>query len=324
MAASPDLSVVIPCYNEGKNVYLLFGRLKKALDPLRKSYEIVYVDDGSSDDTFAFLKKIKQLDPSHVVIVKLRKNFGQTAAFDAGFKQARGKVFITIDADLQNDPDDIQLLLRKLDEGRNASTGEGGYDCVSGWRWQRKDPFLKKIASKLANGLRKSITKETIHDSGCSLKAYRRECFDDLTLYGEMHRYIPALLQWKGFRVGEVKVKHAERQFGKTKYGARRIFKGFMDLLVVKFWMQYSSRPMHLFGGIGLINLLVGGIAMIYLLYQRLVLHLGIGNRPLLFLSMLLIITGVQFLMFGIIGDIQVKSYYDQKKERNYSIEKVL
>jgi glycosyltransferase involved in cell wall biosynthesis len=311
----PDLSIVVPCYNEGKNVYLLFARIKKTLTQLRKSYEIIYVDDGSSDDTYAYLDKIKQLDPDHVVVVKFRKNFGQTAAFDAGFKQAKGKIIVTLDADLQNDPADIPLLLKKMDEG---------YDVVSGWRWQRQDPSGKKIASKLANRLRKSITKETIHDSGCSLKAYKRECFDDLTLYGEMHRYIPAILMWRGFKIGEVKVSHHERQFGKTKYSAARIFKGFMDLIVVKFWMQYSSRPMHLFGGIGLISSFLGFIIGLYLAFLKIVYHAGIGNRPLFMLSILLIIMGVQFILFGILGDIQVKNYYDQKKERNYAIEKVL
>jgi glycosyltransferase involved in cell wall biosynthesis len=310
-----DLSIVIPCYNEGKNVYLLFGRLKKSLEPLKKSYEIIYVDDGSTDDTISYLEKIKKLDPSHIVIVKFRKNFGQTAAFDAGFKQAKGAIIVTLDADLQNDPQDIPLLLKKMNEG---------YDVVSGWRSERKDPFMKKISSKFANALRKSITKETIHDSGCSLKAYKKECFDDLTLYGEMHRYIPAILMWKGFKIGEVKVKHYPRSHGKTKYGAMRIFKGFMDLIVVKFWMQYSSRPMHLFGGIGVLSSLLGFLIGVYLTFLKIVYNAGIANRPLLLLSILLLVMGVQFILFGILGDIMVKNYYDQKKERNYAIEKVM
>ncbi|MBU1975637.1 MAG: glycosyltransferase family 2 protein [Nanoarchaeota archaeon] len=310
-----ELSIVIPCYNEGKNVYLLYQRIKEAMRKIGKSYEIIYVDDGSHDDTLKYLKKVKNIAPNKTVIVKLRKNFGQTAALDAGFKQAKGKVFITMDGDLQNDPADIPKLLKKM---------ATGYDVVSGWRHARRDPFGKKIFSKMANSLRKSLTKEKIHDSGCSLKAYKRECFEDLNLYGEMHRYIPAILMWKGYRIGEVKVKHYARKYGKTKYNSIRLFKGFMDLLVVKFWMQFSGRPMHLFGGLGAIVSFLGFIIGLYLVYLKIFYKAGIMNRPLLLLVILLLIIGVQFLMFGIFGDILIKTYYDQKPGSSYSIEKIM
>jgi glycosyltransferase involved in cell wall biosynthesis len=309
-----DLSIVIPCYNEGKNVYILYGRLKKVLLSLKKTYEIIYIDDGSRDDTFAFLEKIRSLD-SNVRVVKFRKNFGQTAAFDAGFSLAEGKVIVSMDADLQNDPEDIPLLLGKMRQG---------FDVVCGWRADRKDPFLKKLTSKLANRVRKSFTKETIHDSGCSLRAYKKECFDGLTLYGEMHRYIPAILTWRGFKVSEVKVHHYPRQFGKTKYGAKRVLKGFLDLIVVKFWMQYSGRPMHLFGGLGFLTSFLGSLIGIYLAIMKFVYHQAIGNRPLLLLAVLLVIIGVQFIVFGILGDILIKTYYESNGKKNYLIEKIL
>lgn len=309
-----DISIVIPCYNEGKNVYVLFGQLKKVVLAMKKSYEIIYVDDGSTDDTYRFLEKIRSLDPN-VRVIKFRKNFGQTAAFDAGFSHAEGKVIISMDADLQNDPQDIPRLIEKMREG---------FDVVCGWRADRDDPFMKKFTSRIANKVRKSLTKETIHDSGCSLRAYKKECFDGLTLYGEMHRYIPAILMWKGFRVGEVKVHHHPRTYGKTKYGPKRVAKGFLDLLVVKFWMQYSGRPMHLFGGVGFLTSFLGSLIGIYLAIMKFFYHQAIGNRPLLLLAVLLIIIGIQFIVFGILGDILVKTYYESKGAKNYLIEKIL
>ncbi|MFH1072275.1 MAG: glycosyltransferase family 2 protein [Nanoarchaeota archaeon] len=310
-----DLSIVIPAYNEEQNIPLLASQIKKAVDRLRKTYEIIFIDDGSRDNTFAVLKRMHELDPEHVHIIRMRKNFGQTAAFDAGFKHARGKIIITMDADLQNDPEDILLLLNKMKEG---------YDVVSGWRWQRKDPFSKKMLSKFANLLRRIVTKENIHDSGCSLKAYKRECFSDLNLYGEMHRYIPAILQWKGFRIGEVKVHHRQRKYGKTKYSFSRVLKGFLDLLVVKFWMQYSSRPMHLFGTIGIFSFLLGIITSIYLTIMKFLYHQSLANRPLLLLAILLMIMGIQFIIFGFLGDMLMKIYYDRREESNYNIKQVL
>lgn len=310
-----ELSIVIPCYNEGRNVYLLYDRIRKVMSSQRKGYEVLFVDDGSTDSTYKWLMKLKRQAPSTVRLVKFRKNFGQTAAFDAGFKHAKGDIIITMDSDLQNDPADIPALLKKMSQG---------YDVVSGWRHKRKDSFFKNSFSRLAHFMRKLLTKERIHDSGCSLKAYKRDCFDGLNLYGEMHRYIPAILGWKGYRIGEVRVRHHARKHGKTKYGAVRLFKGFMDLIVVKFWMQWSGRPMHLFGGLGAISLLLGFLSGLYLLYLKIFFKAGITDRPLLLLTVLLIIVGIQFLTFGIFGDIMIKSYYDQRPGSSYSIEKII
>ena len=213
-----DLSIVIPAYNEQENIPRLYRALSDVLKG--KKYEIIIVDDGSKDNTFKVCEEIHQKDKK-LKVIKFRRNFGQTAAFDAGIKHSKSKVIITMDADLQNDPNDISLLLNKLNEG---------YDCISGWRFKRKDPFMKKFVSFFANIFRRLVSsEEQVHDSGCSLKAYKKECFDNLNLYGEMHRFIPSILFWKGFRVGEVKVSHHPRKYGKTKYGVMRIIKGFLD-----------------------------------------------------------------------------------------------
>ncbi len=307
-----EVSIVIPAFNEEENVSLLYERVSFVMRKTGKPYEILFIDDGSRDRTLSVLKAINRKDKSARVIV-FRRNFGQTAALDAGFKNAKGKIIVAMDADLQNDPEDIPRLISKLSEG---------YDCVSGWRFNRKDGFSKRIFSFFANIIRRSLTKEDIHDSGCTLKAYRRECFDGLTLFGEMHRFIPALLKWRGFKVTELKVKHHHRKFGKTKYNLFRVFKGFLDLLVVKFWMQYSARPIHLFGGVGLILSSFGLIIDLYLLAVKLFLHRGISDRPLLILGVLLIMVGVQFIIFGFLADILIKIYY--KDSGNYSIKEII
>jgi len=307
-----DISIVIPAYNEQDNVILLYREIKKAVDRITRDYEIIYIDDGSSDLTFKNLLKLSKED-SKVRIIKFRKNFGQTAAMDAGFKAAKGNIIVAMDADLQNDPADIPKLLEKINEG---------YDVVSGWRYKRKDPLSKKLISLLANFLRKRLTGEAIHDSGCSLKAYRKECFEGLNLYGEMHRFIPALLKWKGFKISEVKVNHRPRKHGKTKYSLSRVMRGSLDLVVVLFWQKYSTRPIHLFGGLGLLTSFLGFVLLAYLAVMRLFYNTAIGNRPLLLLSILLVILGVQFIIFGLIADVLVKIYY--KDSTNYSIEKII
>lgn len=313
MAKEAELSVVIPAYNEQENVELVYKKLKPVLDRLKKRYEIIYVDDGSTDNTFGILKRLHEKD-SNVKVIKFRKNFGQTAAFDAGFKQASGTIIISMDADLQNDPEDIPKLINKLDEG---------FDAVCGWRVNRKDPLMKRLASITSNVLRQFVTDDKIHDAGCSLKAYRKECFEDLDLYGEMHRYIPSILAWSGFKITEVPVKHNPRKFGRTKYNYTRLLKGFLDLIIVKFWMQYSARPIHLFGGFGILSLVVGLVIGVYLAFIRLFYRVAIGNRPLLLLSILLVILGVILIVFGILADIMVKVYYKTTK-KSYSIEKKL
>ena len=228
------ISAVVPVYNEEKNVARLHQELKEALAEIGGFFEIIFVNDGSTDNTLEELKKLKP-----VKIINFRKNFGQTAAMDAGIKEARGEIVITMDGDGQNDPRDIPLLLEKINEG---------YDVVSGWRWQRKDKPMKRFLSRGANFLRKFLVSDNIHDSGCSLKAYRKECFDKVDLYGEMHRFIPAILRWRGFKIGEVKVSHRPRSAGETKYDWKRIPKGFLDMTSVWFWRKYSDRPLHLFG----------------------------------------------------------------------------
>lgn len=307
-----DVSVVIPTYNEEENVNILYSQISDILKKINKSYEIIFVDDGSKDKTFQKLSDLNKKD-KNVKIIKFRKNFGQTAAMDAGFKAAKGDIIIAMDADLQNDPKDIPLLLNKIKEG---------YDVVSGWRKDRKDSFSKKIVSRCADLLRKIIFNDRIHDSGCTLKAYKKECFKDLNLYGEMHRFIPAILKWRGFKIGEVVVKHHARKFGKTKYGAKRTIKGFLDMIVVKFWMQYSARPMHIFGTVGLFTGLLGAIILVYLAVLRLAYNVSISNRPLLLLGILLIVLAAQFLIFGLLADILIKIYY--REEPNYNIESIV
>lgn len=293
------LSIVIPTFNEVQNAPLLHGELTKTLKALKHPYEIIFVDDGSTDGTRDALRKLAS--DKNVKVLFHRKNFGQTAAMDSGFKYAHGDVIITMDADLQNDPADIPKLLAKLDEG---------YDVVSGWRKNRQDPFSKKLFSRIAGKLRKTLTRDKIHDSGCTLKAYKKECFTNLDLYGEMHRYIPAILTWRGFRVTETVVNHRPRKFGATKYGMGRILRGFLDLLIVKFWMQYSTRPIQLFGRLGLGCFALGFIAGLYLLWQKFAEGQAIANRPLLLLVVLLILLGVQFFGMGVITDALTKLYY--------------
>lgn len=306
------LSIIIPMFNEEKNISLLYNSLKRVLNKLKKSYEIIFVDDGSIDNSFNILEKIQKKDKT-IHIIKFRKNFGQTAAMDAGFREAKGNIIISMDADLQNDPEDIPKLLNKLNEG---------YDVVCGWRYNRQDSFFKKIFSNIANWFRRLVTGEKIHDSGCSLRIYKRECLNDLDLYGEMHRYIPALLFWKGYKVEEIKIEHHPRKHGETKYSAIRLLKGFLDLLVIKFWMQYSTRPMHLFGSSGILLGFFGFVIGLYLSVLKLVYKESIGNRPLLILSVLLIVLGIQFFVFGLMADIMIKVYYEKHEQQRYNIEK--
>ena len=304
-----DISIVIPVYNEEENIPVLYNKIKGIMKKLNKGYEMIFVDDGSTDSSFKALERLHRKD-KNVKIVKFRGNFGQTAALNVGFKYAKSPVIVTMDADMQNDPNDIPNLLSKLKEG---------YDVVSGWRYNRKDPISKVFFSKLSNLLRSLVTKETIHDSGCSLKAYKRECFEDLDLYGEMHRFIPTLLRWKGFKVGEVKVSHLPRKYGKSKYNYKRIFRGFVDLVNAKLWMDYSTRPSYLFFKLGSFNILV---AIVFVLYNIIRYGFSFNVGPILLGAVLFFIIGVQFLSFGFLGEMQAKTYHSLKKP--YNIEKIL
>lgn len=313
--SSIDISIVVPTFNEEDNVVLLYEELTEVLHDQGKNYEIIFVDDGSTDETFGRLRDVHERD-AHLKVVKLRKNFGQSAAMSAGFDYAQGKVVITSDADLQNDPRDIPKLVEELKDN--------GYDVVSGWRWNRKDSLPKKMLSKFSNWLRRKLTDEAIHDSGCTLKAYKRECLHGLELYGEMHRYVPALLSIKGYKIGEVKVTHRPRTRGKTKYNWRRLSKGFLDLLLVTFWQRFSFRPIHIFGGLGLISALVGIALGLYLVIGRMFFDMSLMNRPLLLLAILLVVIGVQFVVSGVLADIMLKIYYGQNSRKNYVVERVI
>ncbi len=306
-----EISVVIPTYNEEQNVKKLYTRLKPVVKKIGK-HEIIFVDDGSTDKTYTELLKLREKD-KNVRIIKFRKNFGQTAAWDVGFKHTKGKYVVTMDADLQNDPQDILRLLPKLKKG---------YDVVSGWRHDRKDPLPKKVFSKISHLLRRLIIDDTIHDSGCALKIYKRETLECLDLHGEMHRYITELLALKGFKIGEVKVTHNKRKYGRTKYNIIRLPKGFLDLLIVAFWQKYSARPIHLFGGAGIVSSIFGGLTGLYLVFRKFYYGDSIANRPLLLLAALLVILGIQFIIFGLIADILVKIYYTGERT-NYSIESI-
>jgi len=305
-----DYSIVIPVYNEEANIYPLYRELKPVMEKIGKRYEILFVDDGSRDRTYRFLKNLHEKDRK-VRIVKLRKNYGQTAAMSAGFDNARGEVIITMDGDLQNSPSDIPRLIAQINRG---------YDVVSGWRFNRKDPGLsKKIPSKMSNKLARYITGLPLHDFGCTLKAYRKEALEDVELYGEMHRYIPALVAWQGYSVTELKVEHRPRTRGQTKYGASRLLRGFLDLMNIRFWSKYSTRPLHFFGKIGTFSFAIGFLIGLYKMIMRFFFGEGLEAGPLLIFAVMLIILGVQLIMFGFLGEIMVRMYY-QGKRKTYHI----
>lgn len=307
-------TIVIPVFNEEPNIVPLYKEIKPVMDNLGEKYEILFIDDGSSDGTFRVLKWIHEKD-KNVKAIRLRKNFGQTAAISAGFDNAKGDIIITMDGDLQNSPRDIPNLLAKMDEG---------YDVVSGWRHQRQDPgFSKKIPSKLSNRLARRLTGLDLHDFGCTLKAYRKEAVSDIELYGETHRYIPALIAGYGFRIAEVKVEHRPRVSGDTKYSAKRLLRGFLDLLNIKFWSDYSTRPIHFFGRMGAISFIIGFLISIYKIIMRFAFNDPLEAGPLLIFSVLLIILGVQLIMFGFLGEIMTKMYY-QGKRKTYNIKEIL
>ena len=314
-AEEVDVSVVIPLLNEEENINLLHTRLKSALDGLDKTYEIIYVDDGSTDSTFEQLKAINKSDRS-IWVIRFRRNFGQTAGFSAGFHQARGKVVITMDGDLQNDPKDISLLLAKIDEG---------YDVVSGWRVNRQDKFItRKVPSKIANALISRVTGVRLHDYGCSLKAYRRDVVKNINLYGEMHRFIPALASWIGIQVAEVPVNHFPRRFGRSKYGLGRTIRVILDLITVKFLLDYATRPLQIFGLWGMLSLAAGIGLGIYLTILKFVFLQGLSDRPVLLLAILLVILGVQLMIMGLLGELIVRTYHETQGKPIYMLREVL
>lgn len=307
-----DISVIIPAFNEEENVTVLYKELTSVLRTLNRDYEIIFVDDCSTDATYQRLSELHSLD-DHVKIIKFRKNFGQSAAMKAGFDHALGNLIITLDADLQNDPHDIPQMLETMEKEH--------YDVMCGWRYNRQDPFFKKIFSGFANSFRACLTGETIHDSGCTLRVYKQEAVKNIELFGELHRYIPAILLWEGYKIGEVKTNHRERAFGKSKYNWNRLIKGFLDLLVIAFWQKYSVRPMHIFGGAGLIIGGIGFIIAFYLGVSRIIFGTGLTDRPLFLVALVLLVLGVQFIALGIIADILLRIYYGQNVRKNYLID---
>ena len=307
------ISVVIPLYNEEENVPELHRRVKAAMDATGKEYEVIFVDDGSTDGTLPLLKQIQASD-SNAVILSLRRNFGQTAAFAAGFDYARGDVIVTLDGDLQNDPDDIPGLLELIKDN----------DIVSGWRKKRKDPFLsRRLPSIAANWLISKVTGVKLHDYGCSLKAYRKEVVKNLKLYGEMHRFIPAVANWYGVKIAEVETTHHPRLKGKSKYGISRTVKVVLDLITVKFLQSFSTKPLQFFGPIGLLSGFVGFLISCYLSIEKLLSGKDIGGRPLLLLGALLIIVGIQFIGMGLLGEMMVRVYHETQKKPIYAIKNV-
>ena len=310
-----QLSVIIPVFNEEGNIDPLYREIKGALEGLGAEYEILAIDDGSTDDSFTVLKRLHEEDP-RVKVIRFRRNFGQTAAFAAGFDLAQGEVIVTLDADLQNDPADIPLLLSKIEEG---------YDVVSGWRVGRKDPFLtRRLPSMVANWLISQTTGVRLHDHGCSLKAYRSEVIKEVRLYGELHRFIPALASWMGVRVAEVPVQHHARRFGKSKYGLARTIRVLLDLLTVRFLLSYSTRPIQIFGLLGLLSFVIGGVLLAYLGYVRLVLQQPIADRPLILLAILLTMVGVQLVTMGLLGELVVRTYHESQDKPIYAVREVL
>ncbi len=306
-----DVSVIIPVFNEQDNLERLHDEIKTGLKSLSGEYEIIFVDDGSRDVSMEVLLRLRDSDP-HVKVISFRKNFGQTAAISAGFDHARGDVVVTMDADLQNDPADIPMLLDKINEG---------YDLVSGWRYDRKDNWLsRRLPSVLANRLISWATDVKLNDYGCTLKAIRKEVVENITLYGELHRFIPAVASWMGVRIAEVKVNHRPRVAGKSKYGISRVFRVLLDLITVKFLLSYSGRPIQFFGVPGLVCGSLGILLALYLTFQRLVLGIPIGDRPLLLLAVLLIIVGIQFIVFGLLGELQIRTYHESLNKPIYFI----
>ena len=308
--------MVVPLFNEERNIPLLHDELCQAVNGLEEDqFEFVFVDDGSKDASLARLEEIQKQD-ARVVVVSFRRNFGQTAAMAAGFDYASGDVIITMDADLQNDPGDIPKLLAKVREG---------YDVVTGWRFDRKDAFInRRLPSIIANFLISFTTGVKLHDYGCTLKAFRKEVVKNVRLYGEMHRFIPAIASGMGIEYTEIVVNHRSRRFGTSKYGISRTVRVILDLLTVKFLLSFSTRPIHVFGLFGLISSGLGLLIALIMLVQRQFLDIPMGNRPLLFLAVLLIFIGIQFISIGLLAEMQARVYHESQNKPVYYVRTVL
>lgn len=304
------ISIIVPLLNEEESLKPLYNEIRKALKTISSDYELLFVDDGSTDNSLSVIKEIQKADKK-VKFFSFRKNYGKAAALQIAFENAQGDAVITMDADLQDDPAEIPNLLKKLEEG---------YDLVSGWKKKRRDPFIKKHSSKFFNWTTRIFSGIKIHDFNCGLKAYRGEVVKNIKIYGELHRYIPVLAAWQGFKISEIPVKHHSRRYGKTKYGISRFFKGTFDLITVLFTTRYVKRPMHLFGFLGTLFFILGFGINIYLTVEWFI-GISLGNRPILFLGILLIIIGVQFFAIGLLGELFVHNSRDNReyqiKEKN-------
>jgi glycosyltransferase involved in cell wall biosynthesis len=310
-----QLSVVVPLFNEQESLAPLVERILSHVRPLGLSFELVLVDDGSRDRTPELLGQLAATVPE-LVAVRLRRNYGQTAAMAAGFDASRGEVIVTLDGDLQNDPADIPLLLEKLNQG---------FDLVSGWRHRRQDAALSRLLpSLLANRLIARVTGVKLHDYGCSLKAYRREVIDDLNLYGELHRFLPALAFIEGARITEVQVTHHPRRYGKSNYGIDRTFRVLMDLLTVWFMKRFLTRPMYVFGSGGLVAMGAGLLVALWLVAEKLLIGTNIGDRPLLLMALICFLTGVQLFCFGLLAEIQMRTYHESQGRPIYRVRDIL
>jgi len=314
----PKFSIVVPFHNEEENVTALYARLKQIMEQVGESFELVLVDDGSNDRTYKLLEEIAAVD-SRVLVVKLRRNFGQTSALAAGFDHASGEFILSMDGDLQHDPNEIPNFLEKLEEG---------YDVVSGWRKERIDNFvLRRIPSRCANWLMAKLSGVDIHDFGTTFKAYRREVIQNIPLYGEMHRFIPALASWYGASICEIPIKNVMRQRGKSHYGIGRTFRVFFDLLTIRFLLKYMSRPLHFFGSFGALGILAGSIISTILLGLKIAHpHLNVMDEhgPMFVIGGVLILAGIQMLAIGLLGELQVRHYYTNQQRTPYAIDRVV
>jgi len=309
----PTLSIVVPIFNEVENVPILAEEIRHALDPQGIRYEVIAVDDGSTDGSWTRLEAVRAADPRWV-LVALRRNFGQTAALSAGFDHSQGEVIVPLDGDLQNDPADIPRLLALAKD----------YDIVSGWRKNRQDPFIaRRLPSLLANWLISKVTGIRLHDYGCTLKAYRREIVEHLRLYGEMHRFIPAIASWMGITFVEVETHHRPRRFGRSKYGIGRTLRVILDLTTVKFLLSFATKPIQVFGMLGMAAVAGGGLIGAYLTALKIFWGAQIGGRPLLFLAVLLIVVGVQFVVMGLLGELLVRVYHESQRKPIYMVKRV-
>lgn len=310
------LSVVVPVYNENESLELLYAAVQQAVATLAYEWELILVDDGSRDNSLAVMESLAARDPLHIRLVELRRNFGQTAAIAAGIDHALGDIIILMDADLQNDPADIPMMLARIEEG---------YDVVSGWRSKRKDAFITRtLPSRLANGLISWVTGVKLHDYGCTLKAYRREVLTGFRLYGEMHRFIPVYANEVGAKILEVRVNHHPRKFGKTKYGLERTFKVILDLVTVKFLISYAKKPIYLFGGAGTILMLVSAAALIFLAVRRLFFNVPVLTSPLFIMSIMVGILGFLSVLMGLIAELLVRTYHESTGRPTYTVRRTV